>query len=144
MGYSLHLVHEDDAALRAAIQAPLKDFNEPRFGASQFQTLAVAVRDAAGQVSGGLWGHTSYGWLYVQLLVVPEALRSQGVGRQLLALAEAEALRRGCHGAWLDTFSPQAQGFYERLGYVRFGVLAGFPPGHTRRFLQKALKQDQS
>jgi GNAT superfamily N-acetyltransferase len=139
MSYTLHLSAEDDAALRAAIQAPLKNFNDPLFGTSLFQTLAVAVRDSVGAVSGGLWGHTSYGWLYVQLLVVPEALRGQGVGRQLMHMAEAEALRRGCRGAWLDTFSPQAQGFYERLGYLSFGTLAEFPPGHTRRFLRKVL-----
>jgi GNAT superfamily N-acetyltransferase len=143
MPYQLRLSSDANDALRAAVQAPLKSFNDARYGESQFQTLVVAVHEgdaaATDTVKGGLWGHTSYGWLYVQLLVVPEALRGQGVGRQLLQMAEAEALRRGCHGVWLDTFSPQAQGFYESLGYQAFAALADFPMGHSRTFLRKSL-----
>jgi GNAT superfamily N-acetyltransferase len=147
MRYQLRLSSDANDTLRAAVQTPLKKFNDARYGPSQFQTLVVAVHDgsaaapdgATSDVQGGLWGHTSYGWLYVQLLVVPEPLRGQGVGRQLLQMAEAEALRRGCHGAWLDTFSPQAQGFYENLGYLVFAALADFPIGHSRTFLRKSL-----
>jgi hypothetical protein len=51
--------------------------------------------------------------------------------------AEAEAIRRGCRGAWLDTFSFQARGFYERPGYSIFGTIENFPPGHRRFFLKK-------
>jgi ribosomal protein S18 acetylase RimI-like enzyme len=51
--------------------------------------------------------------------------------------AEAEAIHRGCRGAWLDTFSFQARGFYERLGYSIFGTIENFPPGHRRFFLKK-------
>ena len=39
---------------------------------------------------------------------------------------------RDCRGAWLDTFSFQARGFYERLGYRLFG-------GHHRIILTKTL-----
>lgn len=56
-----------------------------------------------------------------------------------MRLAEEEAVRRGCLGAWLDTFSFQARGFYERLGYSVFGVIEGYPPGHSRFFLKKTL-----
>ena len=56
---------------------------------------------------------------------MPETLRGRGIGTDLLRRAEAEALVRGCHGAWLDTFEFQARGFYERLGYRCFGELGG-------------------
>jgi hypothetical protein len=60
-----------------------------------------------------------------------------------MSQAEREAIRRGCRGAWLDTFSFQARGFYERLGYTVFGTIAGCPPGHSRFFLKKDLGQGQ-
>ena len=57
----------------------------------------------------------------------------------MMKLAEEEAIRRGCVGAWLDTHSFQARPFYEKLGYTVFGVLENFPPGHTRYYLRKSL-----
>ena len=49
--------------------------------------------------------------------------------------AEAEAIRLGCVGVWLDTFSFQARGFYEKLGYTLFGTIDDYPPGESRFFL---------
>jgi hypothetical protein len=57
----------------------------------------------------------------------------------MLLAAEAEALRRGCPGAWLSTFTFQARGFYERLGYSAFGTVDDYPPGHSLIFLSKRL-----
>jgi GNAT superfamily N-acetyltransferase len=134
----IELCPQPDDALRAAIQAPLKAFNEALAGPSGFQTLALALRSPEGEVVGGLWGHTAYGWLYTQLLAVPEAARQQGLGRDLMQQAEAEARRRGCHAAWVDTIFG-ARGFYERLGYRVFGELPEHPAGWTRSFLHKTL-----
>ena len=125
--------------LRQTIVAPLRAFNESQVGVHTHRGLAIEVRSAQDETIGGLWGSTGFGWLFVQLLIVPEALRAQGLGRQLMAMAENEARQRGCHGAWLDTFDFQARPFYERLGYTLFGELADYPKGHTRYYLQKAL-----
>jgi len=89
---------------------------------------------------GGLWGRTAYDWLFVELLVVPESLRGRGLGSELMKRAEDEALGRGCHSAWLDTFEFQARGFYERLGYTCFGELPNYPTGFARYFMRKALR----
>ena len=70
---------------------------------------------------------------------MPEASRGAGVGRELMRQAEREAIRRGCHNAWLNTFSFQARGFYERLGYNVLGMLGDYPPGHSRFFMKKIL-----
>ncbi len=132
-------VDDPDDELRRAILAPLLAFNETAAGQpSQHQTLAFSLTDEAGAVCGGYWGSTAYGWLYTQLLAVPEAARGQGQGRQLMVAAESEARRRGCHHAWVDTIFG-ARGFYERLGYSVFGELPDYPPGFNRSFLQKAL-----
>lgn len=100
--------------------------------------LAVLVRDeSAGMVLGGLTGRTSAAWLFVELFWLPEALRGAGLGARVLAEAEAEAQRRGCIGAHLDTYSFQAPGFYRKLGYEVFGVIEDHPPGHKRFWLRK-------
>ena len=65
--------------------------------------------------------------------------RGQGVGSQLLAMAEQEAVARGCHSAYLDTFSFQALPFYQKQGYEVFGTLDNYPGEHKRYFLRKQL-----
>jgi ribosomal protein S18 acetylase RimI-like enzyme len=134
----IEAIAEPDDALRRAIMAPLLAYNEALAGPSGHQTLALALRDEAGAVCGGLWAATAHGWLYTQMLAVPTATRGRGFGRALMVAAEAEALRRGCRQAWVDT-QVVARGFYEALGYTVFGELPGYPPGFTRSFLQKVL-----
>jgi hypothetical protein len=59
-----------------------------------------------------------------------------------MSRAESEAVARGCHGAWLDTFEFQARPFYERLGYVCFGELEDYPVGSARYFMRKLLSSE--
>jgi GNAT superfamily N-acetyltransferase len=124
---------------RARIAAPLDAFNDGVVGAEDERPLALLLHDAGGEVTGGLWGRSVYRWLFIELLFVPAEIRGLGVGSDLLRQAEAEALRRGCHGVWLDSFSFQAPRFYERHGYRAFGQVEDYPPGHTRFFLKKRL-----
>jgi GNAT superfamily N-acetyltransferase len=101
--------------------------------------LTVLLRDDRGRVAGGLVATTVWGWLQVTQLWIRDDLRGRGHGAAVLAIAEDEARRRGCHHALLDTFDFQAREFYERLGYEVFGELPEFPRGHTRLFMRKAL-----
>ncbi|MBB4617684.1 GNAT family N-acetyltransferase [Sphingomonas abaci] len=126
-------------AEREAILAALVAYNDSRVPPGERHPVAIVLRDDAGAVIGGLWGAAGYGWLFVQYLVVPQAARGQGQGRALMLAAEAEARRLGCTGMWLDTFSFQARGFYEKLGYGVFGAIADYPPGEARYFLSKRL-----
>jgi GNAT superfamily N-acetyltransferase len=128
-----------DAADRDAIVTGLIRFNNDATGVAQSRALAVLVKAANGATAGGLIGRTWGGWLYVELLYVPDGLRGTGIGRELMARAEAEARARGCRGIWLDTFSFQARGFYEKLGFTLIGRIDDYPPGHQRFFLQKRL-----
>ncbi|MDB5698088.1 MAG: family acetyltransferase, partial [Alphaproteobacteria bacterium] len=48
-------------------------------------------------------------------------------------------LDRGCVGVWLDTFSFQSRGFYEKLGYAVVGMIQDHPLGGARYFMQKRL-----
>ncbi|XLM22551.1 GNAT family N-acetyltransferase, partial [Chromobacterium piscinae] len=77
-------------------------------GPGDHRPLVIRIEDEAGQVVGGLWGYTRYGWLYTELLSAPTGARGLGLGRRLMEAAEAEARTRGCVGAWVDTHSFQA------------------------------------
>lgn len=89
------------------------------------QAAVLVATDAADQVIG---------WVQVELrrtlvapptaqimaLVVDEAARNAGVGRELLAAAEAWSLERGCHRVLVGTrvTRERAHRFYAREGYV--------------------------
>jgi GNAT superfamily N-acetyltransferase len=133
------LTDAPDPAAREVIVGGLIAYNEAHAGPRNWRPLAVLLHDEGGVLVGGLWGGTAYGWLFTELLFVPEGLRGGGLGAEALARAEAEARARGCVGAWLDTFAFQARGFYEKLGYRLFGEIQDYPPGSARYFLMKRL-----
>ncbi len=140
MNYVLSPEEQPGADDRAVIERGLVDDAiahgiEPR----NHRSLAILVRDDQGRALGGLIGTTVWGWLQVTGLWVSDQIRGQGYGIALMQAGEAEALRRGCHHALLDTFDFQAREFYQRLGYEVFGEVRDFPRGHTRFFMQKPL-----
>jgi GNAT superfamily N-acetyltransferase len=106
-------------------------------GPAQPRLLVIPIRGDHGTIAGGFWGATMFEWLHVGLLFVPEYLRGQGVGSALMATAESEAKKRGCRGAFVDTFSFQAAPFYQKLGFTQFGTLHDYPPGHSQIYFSK-------
>src|SRR5690606_20174107 len=97
MNMTIHFMDEAQPAVGEAIAAPLVAYNAQKIGAPDRRPLVLALRDEHGNVVGGLWGHTAFGWLYVEVLVVQEGLRARGIGTDLLSRAESEAIARGCH-----------------------------------------------
>jgi GNAT superfamily N-acetyltransferase len=116
----------------------LQAYNEARAGTEAGRPIAVSAYDD-GVLLGGLVGVTQWCWLYISYLWVSEDVRRQGVGSQILTTAETIARSRGCRAVWLNTFSYQAPGFYETMGYEEFGVLEDCPPGGSFHFLWKSL-----
>jgi GNAT superfamily N-acetyltransferase len=126
----------DEAVIRDGLSA----YNLEKAGYRDQRPLAVLVSDPDnGRVLGGLIGRTSFGLLYVDRFFLPEALRRQGLGTQILAAAEAEGMRRGCSRAILSTLSFQAPDFYRRQGWQVLGRIDCDPPGHTRFMMTKRL-----
>ncbi len=125
----------------AYVRESLMQFNEARVGADGHTSLNLVEHDADGTVIGGLLGGTYWGWMYVDILWVDENHRQKGIGSKLLAEAEREALRRGCHHVHLDTMSWQAPDFYQKHGYEVIGILPDIPSGHQKYLLQKTLCQ---
>ena len=70
---------------------------------------------------------------------MPDSLRGHSYGSMLMDEAERIARERGCAGSWLTTFTFQARGFYEKLGYELFGELDKSPGENVRLFLRKRL-----
>ena len=133
-----------DNSVREAIVGPLVAYNDSQTGGNDYKPLALTVEDSDNEIVGGLWGRTYYGWLFVELLFIPETLRKRGLGTEILLRAEQEAIARGCHSVWLDTYEFQARGFYERLGYRCFGQLDNYPAGFSRYFMKKTLTTSDS
>ena len=126
---------EDIATVRAGLMA----FNDSKAGPVDLQRVGIYLRDAQNVICGGLVGFLAWQWLSVDLLWVEESLRGRGYGSEILDRAERVAREAGCVAVKLDTYEFQARPFYERRGYVVFGVLEGYPANTRTYYLQKAL-----
>ena len=122
---------------RDTILAGIKAHNDTLLGPTDRKDLFIPISAEDGTVDGGLIGYTGRGWLYVELLSVPERLRGKGMAGQLLAIAEEEARNRGCIGAYIDTINPVACRTYERAGYRVFGRIEDFAKGYDICWLIK-------
>ncbi|QZD69191.1 GNAT family N-acetyltransferase [Pseudomonas sp. 3-2] len=139
MTLRIELSQEPTEEQRAAILAPLRAYNIAKAGPSLYEPVALLVRDDNDAILGGLYGHTFYRWLFIELLAVPEQGRGQGIGSKLMNMVEEFAREKDCVGIWLDTFDFQAPGFYKKLGYTECGEIVDYPLGHKRHFFQKRL-----
>lgn len=137
--YELTVDDEPRREDMALLDARLYEFNAAASGVDDGRLLAIFVREGDGTIVGGMHGWTWGGTGFVQAIWVHEKLRGRGLGARLLAAAEAEAARRGCHQMHLDTHAYQAPGFYRRLGYEVVGELPGWPGNDVRVFLRKRL-----
>ena len=133
----VYVEHPDDAW--GIIGQGINDYNNQQAGDQNSQILCYVLRGPDQKVSGGVIAQIYWDWLYVDLMWMKEEVRHRGYGSRLLTLVEDEARKRGAKHAHLDTFSFQAPGFYEKLGYHVFGELKDFPQGHQRYFYTKQL-----
>ncbi len=144
MAPKITLTDKPEASAAKALSLLLIAFNNEKSGYEyDGLPLAISITDQeSGETLGGLWGATGYGYLHIDLLFVPQAMRGNGMGRSVMRQAENEAICRGCRGVWLDTFSFQARASYEKLGYTVMGELEDSPPGHKRFMMKKVFKQN--
>jgi GNAT superfamily N-acetyltransferase len=125
---------------REAILQRLAAYNKINGPPSGFQPLAILLRDPdTGETVGGLWGKTSFNWVFIELLVVPDHWRGQNIGTMLLRKAEEVGRERNCIGLWLYTFGFQARDFYEKNGFEVFGTIDDYPRDSNCSFMRKLL-----
>ena len=115
----------------------LYEYNVQQTGVDDGQWLAVFLRDDHGTSQAGLKGWTWCGSCYIQAVWVHQDRRGYDIGTHLLQAAEQEARARGCQQIVLGSFSFQAPGFYQKLGFEVIAVLEDHPRGHRQYYLRK-------
>ena len=117
----------------------LIEFNVSKHGYTDVSKMGVFIRDDGGALEAGVY---AYGWggvLEVELLWVSESARGRGLGSRIMRAVEDEARSLGFSKIVLDTFSFQAPGFYEKLGFRITSTIDNFPEGHSHYLLVKEL-----
>jgi GNAT superfamily N-acetyltransferase len=122
-----------------ALKTAIDEFNYAATGHRDGRWLTAFVRDAAGAMIAGISGFTWGGYAKVEYLWVAEPHRRNGIGKRLLAAAEAEARTRGCAQIILDTHDFQAPHFYAKQGYVSAGRIEGAPRHSAQTWFRKPL-----
>ncbi|EQB2603886.1 GNAT family N-acetyltransferase [Aeromonas salmonicida] len=115
----------------------LRQFNFQMMGEERSKPLMVVIRDDSGEIVGGIAGRTIYHQLLIEVLWVHDDKRGQGLGIQLMEVAEREAKARGCIAAQVDTLSFQAPKFYEKMGFQIVGKVTDVKNSPDRYFLLK-------
>lgn len=137
--YVIQTIDKPDRSVWSVIAQGLREYNTKKAGEDNAKELCIVLYSPDQQIVGGVIAEIFWNWLFINVMWVKEELRGSGFGEKLLKKTEMEAIKHGAKHAFLDTFTFQAPGFYEKYGYVIFGKLEGFPPGHQRIFYQKDL-----
>ncbi len=137
----LHIDPAPNPGHRIFLQRLLRDHNHrtSTVRGPDAQLLNIVVVAQQSTTVGGLVALTYWGWLIIELLALEAGIQGQGLGTQLVTMAEAEARRRGCTRAHTTTYAHQGLDFYRKRGYRIVGQLDDYPDGYTLYWLQKDL-----
>jgi N-acetylglutamate synthase-like GNAT family acetyltransferase len=139
--YQIRLVEKPDEAASKIIWAGIQKHMNAQASDPEFQQICFALYSEDDEIVGGVIGDKYWDWIYIDMLWVKEKLRGCGYGRQLMTHLEKEAVSRGVSHIYLNPFSFQSPGFYQKCGFKMFGKLENFPTGHQRHFFTKQLKR---
>lgn len=137
----LFLSNELNSADKAFIGNKMFEFNSKHFPddlKGRYQEVQLYLKNADGQIFGGITGEICWNWLEVHYLYVNEELRKLGYGQKLLFEAEKLASDKKCDFIKLDTLSFQALDFYKKYGYEVYGVIEN-AGRHTHYYLKKDI-----
>ncbi len=104
-----------------------------------WEKYCIFLKDKQGKAHAGIIVTFLWNGMHIDSLWVDESIREQDFGSQLMLMAEDEARKRNCTIAYTDTFSWQAPGFYEKLGYTLYGKLEDFPEDNALSYYSKKL-----
>ncbi len=107
-----------------------------------YQPINLIAKNDSGAIIGGLLAQHYWDCMLIDILWVHEAYRNHGLGRALMVEIQDIARQRKIHLIHLDTHDFQAPLFYEKLGFVIFGILDDSPKGHRRYYFKKTFEYD--
>ncbi|WP_144206905.1 GNAT family N-acetyltransferase [Shewanella donghaensis] len=131
------VINEENKEVLETLVNGVREHRFEHMGSEDTKPLSVVSRDENGHILGGIAGRTIYRNFLIEVLWVDKATRGSGLGRQLMEMAEVEAIKRGCVLAQLDTLDYQAPEFYKKLGFEIAGSVAAFTGSPERIFLTK-------
>jgi ribosomal protein S18 acetylase RimI-like enzyme len=102
-------------------------------------TYSVTIKNDEGILVGCVMVSFLWNGMEIGSLWVDESMRGQGLGQKLMTMAEDEGRKRGATFAYTNTFTWQALGFYEKLGYSLYGKLEDFPADNQLSYYRKNL-----
>lgn len=135
------LVAERKSARKVAgrLWRGLIQFNRKTAGPFNYSRSVLTVRSQSGKIVGGMILQSWWKETHVELLWLSERVRGKGYGRALIEEAERRARGLGSRLIHLNTYSFQAPGFYEKMGFRRYGAISGSPKGASRYYYVKRL-----
>lgn len=86
---------------------------------------------------GGAVGYIAWKWYFLDELWIEEGYRKNGIGTKLINKIEKCAKENNLLGVRMETWSFQARGFYEKMGYNVYATFEDCPPGTIDYFLKK-------
>lgn len=139
MTWQLHAFDSLPADVRALVDDGLGQSNDSAAPLQEVQPLGCAAARAPGEWIGGAVGRTWGRCGELQQLWVHPAHRRGGVGTALVQGFVAQASVRGCTSLFLETFSFQAPGFYEKLGFTKWHANNLFPHGIVKYLMVRRI-----
>ena len=123
------------------IEKNLYAFNDEFFGKPY--DFSVFLKDNNNKIQGGIIAQLrlKLKLLYLDFIWIDPAFRKRGFGRKIVDIAEKIARNKGCKFAELETLDFQAEDFYKKLGYCRFGVIKEYMGNYDYVFMRKTLDE---
>ena len=123
-------------AVQEQIHQLLREYNRPFWGEKADYSFHIQLD---GEIAGGIVAAATYETVEVEFLYVREDLRGQGLGSSLLKKVEEAAKSDGKSRVLLNTYSFQAPGFYQKMGYRLLFAIEPCLGEHGQYFFLKEL-----
>ncbi len=105
--------------------------------------ISLVLKDDNGNIVGGVITSMLTGVMHLEVLWIDEKYRGRGYGRDLVLQAERIGKEKGYPASQTWTFSFQAPGFYQRIGYKVLGIFEGYTEGITEYILLKKFESNE-
>ena len=128
---------EDAAALHELLRRYNRQFNADQ------EDFTFCIR-RNGRLAAGITACRVLDTMEVEYLCVDEAFRGRGYGKELLQKIEKTAEEKNLRQITVWTYSFQAPGFYEKMGYERLFTLDPCYGNYQQVFFRKTLGQKRT